>query len=105
MRAAVVSTGPKFNGEGVLEYWVKAIKLHLHGSGCPADDYLRCARLCLEGAARDYVFSSGVALADLEDLVDLLRLRYGKSQQTALDEFYDMKQRPQQSAREYGDLL
>jgi hypothetical protein len=72
LRSAVVQSAPKFNGEGVFAFWVKSLRQHLLATGIDRSEWLTCARLCLEGAARDYLHSSEVPLVDFEEFVDLL---------------------------------
>ena len=53
----------------------------------------------------EYMHASGYLMTGLEDLFDCLRLRYGVSQDCALDKFLAMRQRAGESARAYGDRV
>lgn len=101
----MVQAAPKYDGKGMLEFWQTAIKQHFRLSSVEKEDELKIAKLCLEGAARDYVYASGHIMSGLGDLFECLQLRYGISQDTALDEFLAVKQRQGERAKDYGDRL
>lgn len=75
----MISAAPKFTGEGVFDFWESAIKSHMHTSGVEEDDQLEVAKLCVQGDAMEYLHSCGQSMAELEDLFECLRLRYGVS--------------------------
>jgi hypothetical protein len=69
---AVVSAAPKFDGSGILGFWESAIRQHMTLSQVRPEQQLQVARLCLEGPAKDYVYASGIAFYDLEELMNCL---------------------------------
>ena len=76
-RQAIVSTAPKFSGTSSLEFWQRTLRAHLAISGCEEVELIRVAPLCLEGTARDYYYSTGIAVTNLEEFFEVLQLRYG----------------------------
>ena len=54
-------------------------------------DEVTVARMCLEGAARDFIFASNDVMNNLADLFATLSLRYGISQSAALTQFYALR--------------
>ena len=66
---------------------------------------IRVAPLCLDGAARDYYYSTGRAAGTLDEFFEVMQLRYGLTQSAALDHFFQLHQLPNQTVKQFADAL